>query len=160
MRVRRQRPGKFSQRFEPQDASTAKPAEEQKDACRKCTYFHEPSARCPADSRECNSCGKEGHFARSSLCKSDKKGKQRYSTTRRVDDESTASEGDEDITRITTWPGVRKGTTRHDDVKFVEDTIKSNKRKSKQVDMEMCGTQVSLYCDTGSRLTGAASGKF
>ena len=54
--------GRYSQRFKP---TSQEPEEKQR--CRKCTFSHRPDRRCPADGRNCDSCGQEGHFAKSAL---------------------------------------------------------------------------------------------
>ena len=81
-------------------------------------YEHDKVRPCPAASRSCRRCGKDGHFSRSDLCK-----KKQESTTKKVEEEVaeesdyaeanySSDEEEERVLRvdeISIWPGVRNG---------------------------------------------------
>ena len=148
--------GKYSGRFKAEGQAT------NMKVCKKCTYTHQ-EGRCPADGRRCNTCGIEGHFTRSSLCKR-KQNRPHFKNTWRVeqaDDTSTPSEDSdqeyEAIARIRTvgdnrsWPGVDKAAQGTYDIHYVQ--RHTSEPGSKRVKITMGGVPVQLYCDTGSRLT-------
>ena len=135
--------------------------------CSRCTYNHAPDASCPAQSRTCNTCGKTGHFSRSIECKGDKKsGTKRSYTMKRVeyevsDTESENSDIDQQgqgaaiVRRIGTdssraWPGVQKDCQNYQDIKYLH---KPDSTSSRYVQIILGGRDLSLYCDTGSKLT-------
>ena len=147
MRIRQS--GKYSRRYKPPESGANRPSNNRE--CQKCTYPHEPD-RCPAEGRRCNNCGKEGHFGKSPLCTGRKK--SRYTTRRVAQETPTPSDSENDtepVARIErAWPGVQPGTTATKDMYYV----KSRKESiSKRVKVELGGSQVELYCDTGSKMT-------
>ena len=143
--------GKYSRKYKPPDTIGQRDRR-----CEKCNYQHDQSRRCPADGKRCNVCAMEGHFARSPLCKAQTK--PQY-TTKWVEDETpTPSDSDDDsatVARIErSWPGVRKGTNTVENLKFVLSKAKKDETTdSKHVKVEVGGTPIDLYCDTGSRYT-------
>ena len=155
MRIRKN--GKYSGRYK---SATA----EEKDPCHKCTYQHGENSSCPAEGRRCNECGKLGHFSRSTLCKSKKKS----AATRRVKEEEKPSESEDSSTEEEAvqrigevpherqWPGVRRKAKSSHSVHHVARVTEKFERKGKSsrwVNIRMGGTEVKLYCDTGSKLT-------
>ena len=146
MRVRQSR--NYCRRYKPPEHSASKDIQRDAShnkACQKCTYTHD-AGRCPADGRRCNTCGLEGHFTRSPLCKKAVK-RQAYYTARRVEeDTATPSEDSDDeyepIARIErTWPGVAQGTTRTRDIHYVKPKNRTN--QSKRVSLKMGGHRSS-----------------
>ena len=85
--------GKCSSRYKKEEQGN------NRSTCDRCTYQH-TTDYCPAEGRKCNTCGKEGHFSRSTLCKK-ARDRHKHLTTRRVDaDESIETDSDGDT------PGV------------------------------------------------------
>lgn len=136
--------GKYSRRYKPPDTDTPK------SACIKCTYTHQ-SSNCPADSNTCHVCGKQGHFAKSVLCK--KKPKKQY-TARRVEDDATSSSDESEYDPNTVyridraWPGVQPGTTQMKEIQRLTPQ-KPRKPKSKKVSLMVGDVPMQLHCDTG-----------
>ena len=152
------RSGKYSGRYKPDPGILKK-------KCPSCTYEHSDSRRCPAEGRQCDVCKQEGHFAKSSLCKENRRKPptrpRNEFNTRRLEDENTEDSGTEEedtIARLTTamdrqqWPGVSSGARGYYNLSNVEVICKMDKA-SKWVPMNMGGHNVNLFCDTGSRLT-------
>ena len=110
--------------------------------------------------RECRRCGQEGHFSRSSICKGRA---SRSSTNRRVEDyklpadweEANYSSGEEDtVARVEEvakkWPVV-KSTSKTANLRRVG--VEENRVRDGWVNMQVGGTKMFLYADTGSKFT-------
>ena len=147
--------GKYSARYN-------QPESKQSSAtCIKCCYEHK-TEYCPADAedRSCNRCGKKGHFARSSLCPAKRK---KTRSTKKVEYYVTSSSDSESETecgvarrihavgQARQWPGVAPDAHTTTSIHYVEKP--HGERQSKRVWVDMGGTRVRLFCDTGSRLT-------
>ena len=169
--------GRYSQRFRPPSQEP-----EEKQRCRKCTFSHRPDRRCPADGRNCDSCGQEGHFAKSALCK--KSGDSQPNPTIRkkkltgrqykLEEEYTEpSEGEEaeetdqerphSLYRLQaqvisqdeefSWPGTRADAKDGPRMYKVNTRDRKGERKSKWVHIWIGGFRQRMYCDTGSKKT-------
>ena len=165
--------GRYSQRYRPPQESA------EKQRCKKCTFSHRPDRRCPADGRTCDSCGQEGHFAKSELCK--KSGDSQHNTANmkkkstgrqyKLEEEyAEASEGEEaeetdqdkshtlyrlqakiiGQDREFSWPGTRADAK--DGPRMYRVNTKGE-RKSKWVHIWIGGHRHRMYCDTGSKKT-------
>ena len=127
---------------------------DRKSSCTSCSSSHE-TGRCPARGRECFECGEMNHFARSKACTktSTTKGK----TTKKVteaDGEEDFEESDQDVNRVTAWPGysrlAKKGKD-HVVGKVTKGEIAGE--DSKWVHMKVGGRRMNLFTDTGSGYT-------
>ena len=128
--VRRiQKHGKYSGRYKGSTTPT-----EVKETCQKCAYQHGESSTCPAEGRDCNVCGKKGHFSRSKLCRNSK---TNTTSTRRVTEkekemESEESSSEEEVVqrigKVQQWPQVRRKARSHTIYHVARVTEKRDKR--------------------------------
>ena len=134
---------------------------DRKSSCTSCSSSHE-TGRCRARGRECFECGEMNHFARSKACTktSTTKGK----TTKKVteaDGEEDFEESDQDVNRVTAWPGysrlAKKGKD-HVVGKVTNGEIAGE--DSKWVHMKVGGRRMNLFTDTGSGYKGMFEGMF
>ena len=89
-----------------------------KKSCKTCTKKHDPGRTCPADKRECFTCGETGHFKGASICKGkpeaeqEKKRKKKDKNKKHVrkvqfkTDSSTESDSSEDESQVDTDSSV------------------------------------------------------
>ena len=85
---------------------------DRKGSCSSCTSSHE-TGRCPARGKECYDCGEKNHFAKSKACTKTSSTKGR--TTKKVseaDKEEDFEESDQDVKRVTAWPGYSRTAKR------------------------------------------------
>ena len=150
--------GKYSGRFKHTETGT-------RDKCPKCTYDHDKERRCPAESRECNKCGETGHFARSSICKA--VGGKKEAENRRVEedtasessDDTDGEEGEQTLRRMIDskarrqWPGVKKNSKVVRNVHYVSKSEGRSSKRSRWVTLDVGGSPLKLYSDTGSHFT-------
>ena len=101
-----------------------------KGSCNRCNTNHQ-SGRCPANGKECFTCGGKNHFARASVCPGKK-------TVKRINsDYFTTLQLDNPHQEPSTPNAIRKVTSPAD----------------KWVDVKIGGTQHTLFADTGSEHT-------
>ena len=122
---------------------------DRKGSCSSCTSSHE-TGRCPARGKECFDCGEKNHFAKSKACTKTSSTKGR--TTKKVseaDEEEAFEESDQDVKRVTAWPGYSRTAKRrkgHVVGKVTKgDMVKDN---SKWVHMKVGGMRINLFTDT------------
>ena len=165
--------GKYSQRYKPSSNES-----DEKQRCKKCTFTHRSDRRCPADGRSCDSCGQEGHFAKSPLCKksgnaqssSNLKKKQQTGRQYKVENENTEASEEEEgeetdpgkhqpLYRLQAqnvgikWPGIRKDAETGSRTYKITTKRGNKMRKSKWVHIKVGGFRQKLFCDTGSKKT-------
>ena len=105
--------------------------------------------------KECFHCGEKNHFAKSKACTKTSSTKGR--TTKKVseaDEEEDFEESDQDVKRVTAWPGyshtAKKGKG-HVVGKVTKGEMVTD--NSKWVPMQVGGRRMNLFTDTGSGYT-------
>ena len=141
MKLRKQ--GKYSART---------PKEPPKGSCRNCSSAHLPG-RCPANGKDCFTCGGKNHFSRAPACPK----KVRFVENDTSSDEDTFAYGataTDTVNRVSRpqWPGVRSERTHH--MRRLTSSINKIKEpSSKWVNVTLGDIRLRLFTDTGSDFT-------
>jgi len=110
--------------------------------CNRCNSFHDPQ-RCPANGRECFSCGEKDHFSGSKLCTASKRTTRDTYSHSRMGNNDTFNRN-KDTTRNNTADGAAKRIV----------TIrKLSEDHHKWVEISINGIKRNLFTDTGSEFT-------
>ena len=141
--------GKFSSRKQKTKS------EYQKNSCNNCSSDHPPN-RCPANGKECFTCGGRNHFSNSKACKPPKDIKYMEAEcddSSNDEEDSYAQTAMAGVSRISQWPGVQSSQTTNlrkiSAIKRVQNHLNGNKH----VNVKIGKTKVELFTDTGSEFT-------
>ena len=112
--------------------------------CNRCSSFHEPQ-RCPANGKECFTCGGRNHFSGSKMCSTPKKTPEEpYGNSRMESKEASKTRYNEETPRHNTVNGATKRIV----------TIrKLSEDHHKWVEISINGVTRNLFTDTGSEYT-------
>ena len=112
--------------------------------CNRCGSFHGPQ-RCPANGKECFTCGERNHFSGSKICTIPKKTREEpYSNSRMESKEASKTRYNEETPRHNTANGATKRIV----------TIrKLSEDHHKWVEISINGVTRNLFTDTGSEYT-------